>query len=125
MEMVVNSSPDTAFRIQFYWPEGSPERPISIDAVTARRRVSGWASGEVSTSCLGGTPTLVVEPQRIFWRVPVIFTHRLVGHVGEVGLVEMDADTGHMVATPEMAEHMLNRVAQLAATLRSTAAQHA
>ena len=124
METVTQSLPEIAFRIQLSWLEGAPTRQINVDAVTARRRVSGWASGEVSTSCLGGTPLLVVEPQRIFWRVPVIFTHRLIGHVGEVGSVDMDADTGRMATSLALAEQMLSRVAQLAADVRSTVAQH-
>lgn len=81
---------------------------VNVDAVTARRTVSGWVGGYVSTSCKGHTPELVIEQDHPFWRVPVVFTRVGVGIVGEIGFVMVDAQTGEMLdATEQHATEMI------------------
>jgi hypothetical protein len=93
------------------------EIAVNIDPTTARRRVSGWASGEVATSCGGGTPQLVIGRAKLFWRVPVIFTRTGIGAVGEVGVVNLDAQTGQLDVTNILAVEMQHSAAQLAERL--------
>jgi len=48
---------------------------------------------------------------------PVIFTHRLVGHVGQIGAVDVDAQTGIMHTNADLAESMLQNAVKLAKEL--------
>ena len=105
------------FQVRISWLDTLPIIEVKLDAATAKRKVSGWASGHVATSCGGGTPELVLERERVFWRVPVVFTHRLVGHVGEIGKVNVDAQTGEMAVSDQLAEAMLKNAVALADTL--------
>jgi hypothetical protein len=105
--------PRTApFQVRVDW--GTPQLlPVNIDAYTARKRVTGWAMGEVGTSCGGGLPQLVVEREQVYWRVPVVWTKLGVGEVGEIGAVNVDAQTGEMAIVANAAEQMLSNAIAL------------
>jgi hypothetical protein len=101
------------FEVRVDW--GTPQLlPVNVDAYTARKRVTGWAMGEVATSCGGGLPQLIVERQHVYWRVPVVWTKQDIGEVGEVGAVNVDAQTGEMTVGANAAEQMLSNAIALA-----------
>jgi hypothetical protein len=102
------------FQVQISWLEDQSIITVNLDSAAAKRKVSGWASGEVATSCGSGHPVLMIEQARVYWRVPVIFTHHLVGHVGQIGVVDVDAQTGAMNTTQQLAEAMLKNATTLA-----------
>lgn len=93
---------DVSFRVSV---SDMPALAVRIDAAMARRKVSGWA-GNISTSCGAGTPTLFIEPLRVFWRVPVYLTHGRLGYVGDIGTVDMDAQTGDMAVSDTLIKQM-------------------
>lgn len=68
---------------------------LNVSAEQARRQVNRWLLLEVSTMIGAETPTLVLGDQ-VAWRVPAVFTAPHVGHVGVVGTVEVDVQTGEM-----------------------------
>ena len=94
---------------------------VEIDTLSARRKVTGWLIDEVGNMIIGGTPQLVVSKQTI-WRVPAILTSTSKGVVGEVGTVDVDAETGELKTSEELREHILKNVERLAASASSSAA---
>ena len=107
------------FQVRLTWLSPSPVMTVNIDAKTAQRRVSGWASA-VATSCGAGSPELVIERTRVFWRVPVIFTRQGFGIVGEIGAVDLDAQNGQMDVNDSMIPIMQSNAKKLAANLKSS-----
>ena len=104
------------FQVRLTWLSHAPVISVNIDAVAARRRVSGW-SGAVATSCGAGSPELVIEQTRVFWRVPVVFTRQGFGVVGEIGSVDLDAQTGQMAVNDELVKTMQANAIEMAAKL--------
>jgi hypothetical protein len=86
---------------------------LRVDAGTARRRVTAWLVSEVGNMLIGGTPQLVIS-KRTIWQVPVILTSSSVGTVGQVGTVEVDAESGEMLASEGLREQILDYVRHLA-----------
>ena len=94
---------------------------VEIDALSARRKVTGWLIDEVGNMIIGGTPQLIVSKQTI-WRVPAILTSTSKGVVGEVGTMDVDAETGELKTSAELREQILKNVERLAASATSSAA---
>lgn len=93
-------------------------RPVNlaISAKEAQRRVRSWLCLDVNMLLTGGEPILIVgEATR--WRVPVIFTAPHVGHVGVVGNVEVDAQTGLINKDQTNVETLLHATEKLSKTL--------
>ena len=95
-----------AHNVPFQVKIGDKVFAVEITSWEARRRVSGWAGGYISTSCGGGNPTLVIESERVYWLVPVVLTRQGIGVVGEVGVVELNAQHGDMIVSEALAETM-------------------
>lgn len=80
---------------------------VNVDPKTARRQVTAWLVSEVGNMLIGGTPQLVISHKTV-WRVPVMLTSSEVGPVGEVGAVEVDAESGELFVNDELKEQILN-----------------
>jgi hypothetical protein len=84
-----------------------PGEPIvNIDAVTARRKVSGYIGLEVSTMMGGTEAGLVYTKGRLVWRVPIIFTTPFDGQLGVVGVVDVDARTSELIIPANLEEKL-------------------
>jgi hypothetical protein len=94
------------------------EATVNIDAQTARRKVTGWLLDEVGNMLMGGVPQLVIA-QKASWRVPVLLYSSEQGLVGEVGIVDVDADSGTVFADDQLRDHILNNVRQIASPILS------
>ena len=79
---------------------------IHVDAKTARRRVTSWLVSEVGNMLVGGVPQLVIS-NRSVWRVPAILTSSSVGTIGQVGVVDVDSESGEILVSEELREQML------------------
>ena len=73
---------------------------IHVTASMAQRRVSRLVISELGNLLYGGEPTLVVG-ERICWRVPVMLAYPDAGPVGQAGTLDVDVETGEVLATPE------------------------
>jgi hypothetical protein len=89
------------------WPEEGPLRvearfsgeiPVSPDL--ARRRVNGYLTREVAMFMIAGEPMLILG-EHPYWRVPVILRLRGFGKLAEVGILEVDAQTGQVKSLSE------------------------
>jgi len=74
--------------------------PIHVTAAEARQRVSRLVISEVGNLLYGGEPTLTVGA-RTCWHVPVLLAYPDRGTVGQVGVLDVDIETGAVLTTPE------------------------
>lgn len=88
------------------------EATINTDAKTAQRSVTGWVASEVANMMGGAQPKLVIN-KRTIWRVPVVLTSSARGVVGQVGSVDVDAETGELFVDEALKESMLNNAKAL------------
>lgn len=88
---------------------------VEVDPLSARRKVTGWLVDEVGNMIIGGTPQLIVSKQTI-WRVPAVLTSTSKGVVGEVGTVDVDAETGELKISTELRDLILKNVERIVAS---------
>ncbi len=93
---------------------------VCITAATARRQVNRFVLDEISYLMGGEQPTLA-ETDRLVWRVPVALTYPDQGVVGQVGFIDVDAESGKLLLTPETIEEIERNARILAARLSSEA----
>jgi len=86
---------------------------VNIDARTARRRATAWLASEVGNMLIGGEPQLVIGKLTV-WRVPVVLTSSQQGTIGEVGIVDVDAESGEALVGDSLREQILTHVQYLA-----------
>jgi hypothetical protein len=79
------------------------QRRTSVDARTARRKVSTWLVRDVGNLLMGGDPEYV-PGERPVWRVPVVVTY---GRQGSATFVDVDARTGDLLITKETPHQVL------------------
>jgi hypothetical protein len=85
---------------------------MSVDAQTARRSVTAWLVSQVGNMLMGGTPQLVISHQTL-WRVPVMLTSSNQGTIGQVGTVDVNAENGDMLVSPELQEQIKSHAQDL------------
>lgn len=85
---------------------------VTVDAVTAQRNATGWLVSEVGNLLLGDTPALVIA-DRTVWRVPVLLTSPEYGVLGQVGVVDVDAQTGDVLSDAQTLRELIERGRQL------------
>jgi hypothetical protein len=88
------------------------EATINVDARTAQRKVTGWVVSEVANLMGGMSPRLFIG-KRTLWRVPVVLTASKQGVVGQVGTVDVDAETGELLVNEALKEQMLKNAEAL------------
>ena len=74
--------------------------PLRVTASEARRRVTRLVASEIGNLLYGGEPTLTVG-ERILWRVPVLLAYPENGPVGQTGTLDVDVETGAVLANQE------------------------
>ena len=85
---------------------------VNIGAQTARRQATAWLASEVGNMLIGGEPQLVIGRHTI-WRVPATLTSSERGPLGQVGMVDVDAENGQLLITDDLKEQILNNVKHL------------
>lgn len=85
---------------------------IDLDPQSARRRATTWLASEVGNMLIAGAPSLVIG-QHTVWRVPVVLTSSEAGVLGEVGTVDVDANTGKIYSSSQLRARILNNVFDL------------
>lgn len=87
---------------------------INLTATAARRKVNVFLLNEVSTGLGGDTPSLVASNDRVCWRVPVILALPAQGRLGQVGQIDVDAQSGELLITPQAIDEMERHANRLA-----------
>ncbi|MEZ4867268.1 MAG: hypothetical protein R3C14_38445 [Caldilineaceae bacterium] len=86
---------------------------IKISAEEARRQVKRWLLNEVSYMLTTQAPTMMVG-DRVVWRVPILLTAPHIGHVGTVGAVHVDVESGAMDSSSTCKTALLDEARRLA-----------
>lgn len=76
---------------------------VNVTDVMAQRRVSKLLLDEVGNLLYGERPSLIVG-RRLLWRVPVWLGSPSRGPVGQVGTLDVDAQTGEVLFTQDLLE---------------------
>jgi hypothetical protein len=81
---------------------------INFTAQAARRRVSKLMLDRVGNLLYGEKPSLVVG-EHLLWRVPIWLSLPTTGPLGQVGTLDVDAQTGEVRHTPELLAEIADR----------------
>ena len=74
---------------------------VQITAANARRTVNRFLLDQVSYLMGAEKPSLIHTEDRLAWRVPIVLTSPEKGIVGQVGALDVDAESGAMLIQPE------------------------
>ena len=86
---------------------------LNVSAFMARQKVTGYVLDRVSDHMAGDEPSLVVDGERFLWRVPVYLAVLPHGRLGQVGTIDVDAQTGQLLVTNRLIEEMQRNARQL------------
>lgn len=93
---------------------------VNVTDVIAQRKVSKLLLDEVGNLLYGERPSLIVE-RRLLWRVPVWLGSPTRGPLGQVGALDVDAQSGEILFTQDMLEEIAERGNALAQRATSIA----
>ena len=71
---------------------------LNITAYTAKRKANVLVLNRIGTGLISAEPQLVVTDKHILWRVPIDVSTGKQGRLGKVGHVDIDAQTGEILA---------------------------
>jgi len=86
---------------------------VNVTDLTAQRKVSKLLLDHVGNLLYGERPSLVVG-RRMLWRVPVWLALPTTGPLGQVGTLDVDAQTGEILFTQQILEEVAERGNELA-----------
>jgi hypothetical protein len=81
---------------------------LKVTHTTAQRQVSKLLLDQVGNLLYGEHPSLVAG-QRLVWRVPVWLGLPSIGAVGQVGALDVDAQTGEILYTQQSLDEFAER----------------
>ena len=81
---------------------------VNVTDYTAQRRVTKLLLDRVGNLLYGEHPSLVVG-RRLLWRVPVWLGLPTIGPVGQVGVLDVDAQTGELLFTQQLLDDIAER----------------
>lgn len=83
----------------------------------ARRRVSVFVGNEIADLLYGEAPDLVLRENGVYWRVPVVLASRSLGRVGNVGVINVNVETGDLNITDQTISELEQNAQRLAASI--------
>jgi hypothetical protein len=88
---------------------------LNITPLIARRKVNALLLNQVGTGLGGDEPSLIVENDRLCWRVPVSLALPFQGQLGQVGQIDVDAQTGEVLADVALLQEIADHAERLVA----------
>ena len=88
---------------------------LNVTQVAAHRKVNVFVLNEIGTGLGGDTPTLIIYGDRVRWRVPVILALSPKGRLGHVGHIDVDVQTGEILADDQLIQDIADRAERLVA----------
>jgi hypothetical protein len=88
---------------------------LNITRVAARRKINVFVLNKIGTGLGGDTPMLVVDNDRLCWRVPVILALSPQGRLGQVGQIDVDTQTGEILADDQLIQDITDHAKRLVA----------
>lgn len=87
---------------------------FNVTAFSARQKVNRLLVTDVGTGLGSGEPALIIESDRLLWRTPVLLSLPNVGCLGQVGQIDVDAQTGEVLTDAEHLEAIGDHAERLA-----------
>ncbi len=87
---------------------------LNVTAFAARQKVSGFVLSQVGTGVGTDEPELLVSRNRLLWRVQLFLALPRLGRLGDIGTVDVDAQTGEVLADDTTIEAMIVNARRLA-----------
>lgn len=86
---------------------------ITISASEAARLVNQKIITELGTGLIARSPELLVQEKQMIWRVPIILSLPELGDLGQVGTVEISAETGAILTDSTTQEKIRQHATRL------------
>lgn len=86
---------------------------LNVTPFVARQKVGGLVLSKVGTGIGTDTPSLVVADGRVVWRVPLFLALPGLGRLGTVGEIDIDAQSGEVLADRTTFERIIQNAQQL------------
>ena len=86
---------------------------LNVTQESARRKVNVFVLSEIGTGLGGDTPMLIIAEERLCWRVPVSLALPNTGPLGQVGQIDVDAQTGEILADTESIQGIVHHAERL------------
>ncbi|MBN1874585.1 MAG: hypothetical protein JXA33_10180 [Anaerolineae bacterium] len=87
---------------------------LNITPFTARQKVGGVILSHVGTGVAADQPILVASQDRLVWRVPIFLALPDLGRVGNLGNIDVDAQTGEILADHALLNQLIDNAQRLA-----------
>jgi hypothetical protein len=87
---------------------------FNVTPFVARQKVNGMLLDRVGTGLLSESPDLVAADGRLCWRVPVVLALPGSGRLGQVGTVDVDVQSGEVLADDALIDSITHHATQLA-----------
>ena len=88
---------------------------LNVTPFIARQKVNVLLLDKVGTGLLSEPPDLATWAGRLYWRVPVALSLPGRGRLGRVGTVDVDVQTGEVLADHALISDIARHASQLAA----------
>jgi len=88
---------------------------VHVSAFVAKQKVNHFLATEVGNLLHAGEPALAVA-DKIYWRVPVLFSVPSKGSLGQVGEIDVDVESGEVKVEPSLVERISRNAESLAAS---------
>lgn len=87
---------------------------LNVTAYTAKRKANVFVLNRIGTGLFGAEPQLVVTDKVICWRVPIFLSTASQGRQGQVGQIDIDAQTGEVLADDNTLKEIADHAERLA-----------
>ncbi len=87
---------------------------LNVTPFVARQKVGGLVLSKVGTGVGSDEPSLIVTSEHVVWRVPLFLALPGLGRLGEVGEIDVDAQTGEVLADRATLEQIVENAKRLA-----------
>jgi hypothetical protein len=109
LESLINKMPATEIDINIH-----VKATINVTPFVARQKVNVVLLDRVGTGLLAESPDLVASDGRLYWRVPVALALPGSGRLGQVGVVDVDVQSGEVLTDDAVIEAITHHATQLA-----------
>lgn len=103
LELETNLPAQASVQIQF-----TMSARVNVTAQSAQRQVTKLLLDQVGNLLYGEKPNLVVG-EKLLWRIPVWLSLPTTGPLGQVGTIDVDAETGEIHFSPQLLTDLTER----------------
>ena len=86
---------------------------LNVGAEEARRLVNRKVVAELGTGLIAHDPELVIDGDKVTWRVPIALSLPDLGDLGLVGTVDVDAHSGTLLMNTDDRERIIQHARRL------------